>query len=101
MTASITFQNMRATMIRRMAMRIQRTTGLASQSGSRCAALLLVRGGDAFERAPGRLTLRTVRRDVDDLLPRRRRRVQVLLAESHHDPLVEERLGMARIKLER
>ena len=45
--------------------------------------------GDTFERALRRLSLGAVGRELDDLLPRRLRAREILLAERQHDALVQ------------
>src|SRR4051794_20546568 len=76
-----------------------RTTNRRTMSPSRAAAgaEVLVRGAHAVERLLCGARLLGVGRDPENLLPGRRRAVQVLLAERAHDALVEERLGVARV----
>src|SRR5688572_26946701 len=97
MMLSTSFQKARATKSSRIAMRIQRITG----SASRGRALLRVGGRHALEGAPRGLPFGALGRERDDLLPRFRRPGEILLAERHHDALVEQRLRVRRVDLQR
>ena len=55
----------------------------------------------SLEAPPRGLPLGAVGRQLDDLLPLGRRRLQVLFAEREHDALVEQRLGVLRVDRER
>ena len=56
---------------------------------------------DAFERAARRLRFRAARRERNHLLPCRLRTREILLAERQHDPLIQQRLGVPGIELQR
>ena len=96
MTPSTSRQNAQATSSSRMAMRSDPRHGLLGVEPA-----FGVGRRDAFERAARRLPLGAVGRQLDDLLPLRRRGLQILLAEREHDALVQQRLRVLRIDLQR
>src|SRR6266850_6196321 len=96
-------QKMRETMMKRMRRRTKRAISrprrlsLPGAGGAGTATCAGVRRLQTVEGAFGGLTFRTLRRELDHLLPRVRRALQILLAERFHDAEIQQRLRVLRI----